>query len=256
MIEKKIVADKFNEFKLATFVRKELGDVPIKEISLEKNPMGERLTIFTSAPGLVIGREGSNIKKLTVTLKKEFKMKNLQIKIGEVEEMFLSAKIVAKRIANDLANFGSQKFKLTGFRTMQNIMRSGAMGVEIRITGKLPSSRSKSWLFQKGYLKKTGYVSDFLVDKAIDKVTLKTGVVGIRVSIMLPNTPLPDKIEYLENVIAPEVVEKIEEQLKEEAKDSKKSEKIAKEEVKAEKKPAKASPKAKKEETKEEVKKE
>ena len=78
-------------------------------------------------------------------------------------------------------------------------MYAGAMGIEIRITGKIPSSRAKSWLFNKGYLKKTGYVSDFLVDHAKDHVTLKTGVVGIKVSIMKPNTPLPDKIQYSED---------------------------------------------------------
>jgi ribosomal protein S3 len=149
-------------------------------------------------------------------LKDKFKFENPQIKIGEVEDMFLSAAIVAKKIANDLSNFGSQKFKLTGFRSMSNILNAGASGVEIRITGKLPSSRAKSWRFAKGYIKKTGYVSDFLVDKAIEKVTLKTGVVGIKVSIMLPDTPLPDKIDYLEAVVPSEIIEKIEEEKLEE----------------------------------------
>jgi len=82
---------------------------------------------------------------------------------------------------------------------------AGAMGVEIRITGKLPSSRAKSWRFTKGYIKKTGYVSDFLVDHAIESVTLKTGVVGIQVSIMLPDTPLPDKIIYIDNTLEKKV---------------------------------------------------
>lgn len=196
MIERKVLQDRFNEFKIATFIRKELKDVPIKEINFEKNPLGERVTIYTSTPGLVIGREGSNIKKLTELLKKEFKFENPQIKIGEVNQMFLSASIVAKIIANDLANFGSQKFKLSGFKALTNIMNAGAMGCEIKISGKLPSARAKSWRFHKGYLKKTGFVSDFLVDKAQEMVTLKTGVVGIKVQIMLPDTPLPDKIVY------------------------------------------------------------
>ena len=198
MIERKIMGDKFLEFNVSSFIRQELRDVAIKDISLERNPLGERVTIQTSTPGLIIGREGSNIKKLTQVLKERFNFENPQIKIGEVKEPFLSAAIVARMIANDLSNFGSQKFKLTGFKAMTNIMNSGAMGCEIRISGKLPSARAKSWRFSKGYIKKTGYVSDFLVDNAIDKVTLKTGVVGIKVSIMLPDTPLPDKIVYHE----------------------------------------------------------
>jgi small subunit ribosomal protein S3 len=198
MIERKIVNDKFLEFAISTFIKEKLPDVPIKEVTFEKNPLGERITIYTSKPGLVIGREGATIKKLTLTLKERFNFENPQIKIGEVKEAFLSAAIVAKQIANDLANFGSKKFKLTGFKMMTRIMQSGAMGCEIRLSGKLPSSRAKSWRFAEGYIKKTGYISDFVIDKAIDSVTLKTGVVGIRVMIMLPDTPLPDKIEYLD----------------------------------------------------------
>jgi small subunit ribosomal protein S3 len=219
MIERSIVGDSFQEFKISEFLRKTLNDVPIKNVTFEKNPNGERVTIYTSTPGLVIGRQGANIKKLTKNLQKAFNLKNPQIKIGEVENPFLSAPIVAKRIVNDLSNYGSQKFKLSGFRALSSVMMAGAMGVEIKISGKLPSSRAKSWRFHKGYLKKTGYVSDFLVDHAIDSVTLKTGVVGIKVSIMQPNTPLPDKIEYLENVVPSEVVENLtKEKIEEETK--------------------------------------
>lgn len=196
MIERKIVEDKFTEYTISTYIREDLSDVPVKNITVEKTPLGERITIYTSAPGLVIGREGSNIKKLTASLKKKFKFENPQVKIGEIRNENLSASIVAKTIANNLSRFGSQKFKLTGFKAITAVMNAGAMGVEIRLTGKLPSSRAKSWRFQKGYLKKTGYISDFVIDKAIEYVTLKTGVVGIKVEIMLPDTPLPDKIIY------------------------------------------------------------
>ncbi len=196
MIERKIVGDRFDEFAISNFIRKTISDVPIKNVDYEKTPLGERVTIHTSAPGLVIGREGSNIKRLTEALKKEFKLENPQIKIGEIKNQYLSSAVVAKIIANNLSNFGPQKFKLTAFKAISGIMDAGAMGVEIRLTGKIPSSRAKSWRFAKGYLKKTGYISDYVVDRAVEHVTLKTGVIGIRVMIMLPDTPLPDKIVY------------------------------------------------------------
>lgn len=217
MIERKIMKNKFFNYSVSEYLKKELNDVAVKEIVFEKLPSGERVTIHTSTPGLVIGRQGSTIKKLTQSLKEKFNLDNPQIKIAEVKNPYLSATIVAKMIANDLARFGSKKFKLTAFKSIMNIMNSGAMGVEIRITGKIPSSRAKSWLFTKGYLKKTGYVSDFLVDKCIESVTLKSGVVGIKVQIMLPDTPLPDKINYLE---IPVVSSDVEEAAIEEKEDS------------------------------------
>lgn len=222
MIEKKLMQDKLTQYKIAEFIQQQSPEVAIKSIKVEKNPVGERITINTSTPGLVIGRQGSNIKKLTEELKVKFNFENPQIKIGEVKEAYLSAPIVAKMIANDLTKFGSQKFKLSGFKSLTRIMDSGAMGCEIKISGKLPSSRAKSWRFHKGYLKKTGYVSDFLVDKGQESVTLKIGVVGIKVQIMLPGTPLPDKIVYVsEETVAPTVEEEKAEVVEAEAKPSK-----------------------------------
>lgn len=205
MIERKIVNDRFVEFEIDTYLRKQLKDVPIARVTYEKIPQGERVTVYTTAPGLVIGREGSNIKKLTALLKVDFNLENPQIKIGDIDHMYLSAPIVAKVICNNLANFGPQKFKLTAFKAIQNIMGSGAMGCEIRITGKIPSARAKSWRFFKGYLKKTGYVSDFVIDSGVDSVTLKSGVVGVKVKIMLPDTPLPDKVKFIEDILPQEL---------------------------------------------------
>lgn len=210
MIERKIVGDRFLEFKIDTYIREYLKDVPISTVTYEKVPQGEKVTVHTTAPGLVIGREGSNIKQLTRDLKENFGLENPQIKIGEVDQRYLSAPIVAKIIANNLAGFGPQKFKLTAFKAIQNIMLSGAMGCEIRITGKIPSARAKSWRFFKGYLKKTGYVSDFVIDSAVDHVTLKSGVVGIKVKIMKADTPLPDKVQFVEQVLPDEVKEMVE----------------------------------------------
>ncbi len=211
MIERKIVKNRFLEFEIDTFIRRTLKDVPISKITYEKVPQGERVTVYTTAPGLVIGREGSNIKRLTQELREEFSLENPQVKIGEVDAMYLSAPIVAKVICNNLSKFGQQKFKLTAFKAIQNIMNSGAMGCEIRITGKIPSARAKSWRFFKGYLKKTGYVSDFVIDSAVDSVTLKSGVVGVKVKIMQPNTPLPDKVTFVEQVMPQEIKELVEE---------------------------------------------
>jgi small subunit ribosomal protein S3 len=209
MIEKKIVGEKVQEYRVAQFLRDSLKEVPIAKIELEKNPLGERVTIYTSAPGLVIGREGVNIKRLTAALKSQFNYENPQIKIGEVTRPNLSAAIVAKTIANNMSNFGLQKFKLTAFKAISGVMQAGAMGCEIRLTGKLPAARAKSWRFVQGYIKKTGYISDFVIDHAIDSVLLKTGVVGIKVSIMLPETQLPDKVKYIDEMVAPKVVEAV-----------------------------------------------
>jgi small subunit ribosomal protein S3 len=213
MIEKKIIQEIIDEHNIDKFLRSQLEGVPVDKILVEKNPAkGDQITIETSLPGLVIGREGSKIKELTLSLKEKFNMTNPQIKISEIKNPAINSKLVAKMISRDLTRFGSQKFKLTAFKYMTQALRNGAQGIEIRISGKLPSSRAKSWRFSKGYLKKTGYISDFVMEEAVDSANLKTGTLGIKVKILTDDIVLPDTITLIEDV---EKIEKAKQDKKE-----------------------------------------
>jgi small subunit ribosomal protein S3 len=79
-------------------------------------------------------------------------------------------------------------------------MKAGAMGAEIRVSGKLPSSRAKSWRFAQGYLKKTGDSSN-VVDKAQAIAQTKPGTVGVKVSILSPDAILKDRIVVNDKLI-------------------------------------------------------
>jgi small subunit ribosomal protein S3 len=99
-----------------------------------------------------------------------------------------------------LERFGPLKFKVTAYRTLTKIMKAGALGAEIRLSGKLPSSRSRSWRFAQGYLKKTGDEAK-MVDRAQARAETKPGTVGIKVAILSPNVYLKDKIKINDEVI-------------------------------------------------------
>jgi small subunit ribosomal protein S3 len=73
-------------------------------------------------------------------------------------------------------------------------MRAGALGVELRLSGKLPSDRAKSWRFAAGYLKKVGD-SAKVVGRAQSTALTKLGISGIKVSILPPYAKIHDKIE-------------------------------------------------------------
>ena len=104
---------------------------------------------------------------------------------------------VAESIANSLERFGTARFKGIGHKAMTDIMNAGARGVEILISGKVPSSRAKTWRFYLGYLKKSGDVAVSGVDNAYASAKLKTGIVGVQVKIMPSSTKLPDDVESL-----------------------------------------------------------
>ncbi len=81
---------------------------------------------------------------------------------------------------------------------MSDVMNSGALGIEILITGKIPSSRARRWRFYQGYLKKCGDVAIEGVRKSYAVAHLKTGSVGIQVRIMPPDIILPDRVIFTE----------------------------------------------------------
>ena len=210
MSTRKIVNQKIKEYQIQEFVKESLNQVGLSNTKLQMTPLGEKIIIAASRPGLIVGRKGQSIKKLTQTLKKKFGLENPQIEINEVEAPNLDANIVAERISNSLERFGSQRFKGVGHKCMEDVMNAGALGIEILISGKVPSSRAKRWRFYQGYLKKSGDIAIEGVRKAYANAQLKTGTVGIQVRIMPPDLTLPDTITFKKE-ITKGVVEEIKE---------------------------------------------
>ncbi|MBS3100533.1 30S ribosomal protein S3 [Candidatus Woesearchaeota archaeon] len=222
MIERKFVAQKIKEFQIEEYITQNLRNVGHSHTKMVKTPLGEKIIIFTSRPGLIVGRKGQNIKQLTKTLKKRFTLENPQIEISEVEIPSLDAKIVGEKIVDALEKFGSEKFKAIGHKIMMEVMKAGALGIEIVVSGKVPSARAKSWRFYSGYLKKCGDIANS-VRKSNTQAKLKTGIIGVKVSIMPPDIKLPDDIELKDEMEikveeAKEAEEKKEEQPKKETK--------------------------------------
>jgi small subunit ribosomal protein S3 len=194
MIERKFVNQNIKEFEIKEYIRNNLSRVGLSDVKLQRTPLGEKIVISTSRPGLVVGRSGTNITKLTQDLKHVFKLENPQIEIEEVASIGLDPNIIAEMIANSLEKFGIARFKGIGHKAMADVMNAGAFGVEILIGGKVPSTRAKTWRFYQGYLKKCGDIAVSQIKVAYASAQLKSGTIGIKVSIMTPDTELPDRM--------------------------------------------------------------
>ncbi|MEK6892967.1 MAG: 30S ribosomal protein S3 [Nanoarchaeota archaeon] len=193
MDEKKFVGFKKEELGVKEYVKRALGKGKISNISIEYIPVGEKIVVATSKPGLVIGRRGEKIEELTRVIKKRFHFDNPHVEIKEITEPFFDAHLVADEIAMGLEREGSLKFKVIAYKMLQEIMRRGALGVEIVLSGKLPSERARSWRFAQGYLKKTGNPAK-VVDRAISQAKTLPGIIGIKVSILPPKAHIHDRI--------------------------------------------------------------
>jgi len=193
MEERKIVDFKKKEFAIKEYIKNEIGKGKISRVKIEYTPIGEKIIVSTHKPGLVIGRKGEKIEELTRTLKTKFNFENPHIEIEEINKPELDAQIMADEISLELERFGPLRFKVIAYRALQKIMKAGALGAEIRLSGKLPGDRAKQWPFRFGYLRKIGDTVK-LVDRAEAVAQTKPGSVGVKVSILPPNVDLKDEV--------------------------------------------------------------
>lgn len=200
MEEKNTVKFKKDEFAVREKIKSEIGKGKVSKVRIEYTPVGEKIVISTHKPGLIIGRGGEKIEELTRVLKNRFELENPHIEIDEIKNPDLDAQLIADDIALGLERFGPMKFKVLAYRSLQRIIRAGALGAEIRLSGKLPSSRSKTWRFAEGYLKKTGDTAK-VVDRAKSVAQTKPGVVGVKVGILPPTAKLIDRITVDDTLI-------------------------------------------------------
>jgi small subunit ribosomal protein S3 len=202
MEEKKFVNVRKDEYNVKLFVKKMFGKGRISKVKIEYTPVGEKVIISTHKPGWIIGKKGEKINDLTRILKKRFNMENPHIDIDEILHPEFDAQLVADEIALTLERFGASKYKAVSYKLLSRIKKAGALGAELRVSGKLPSDRARVWRFNYGYLKKTGEPSN-IVDKGESIAETKQGVIGIQVSILPPNVIIHDqfKIEDVINTI-------------------------------------------------------
>ena len=180
---------------LDEFLEKELADAGYGGEELQKTPVGTRITLFVTRPGLVIGRGGMGIKALTEKVEKKFGFPSPQISVVEIESPELNPRIMASRIAHIVAR--GTAFRRAAMWTLNTIMGAGAMGCEIAIAGKLRGERAHFEKFRAGVVPKSGAPVERVVRHATTDVLLKTGLYGIKVKIALRDAMPPD-VELIE----------------------------------------------------------
>lgn len=195
------------------YLAKELDRAGYGMVELHKTPMGHRVVIHAIRLGMVIGKAGRNIKRLTADLEDVFQLESPQLEVKELENPDLVARVQASKLLSQIER--GFHFRRAGFSLVRRIMAAGARGVEILISGKLSSQRSRSEAFRDGFVAKAGYPAQRFVDEYVTSTALKQGVIGIKVRIMSPSADLPDEPLFFERPMFDEEVEDLDSDLQE-----------------------------------------
>ncbi len=203
--EQQFIEDGLQRTQIDEFFAEELGRAGYGGMDVAKTPMGTQIVLKAEKPGMVIGKGGKNIRKITTELEERFNLEDPQIDVQEVEEPDLNARIVADRLGNALER--GWYFRKAGHTTIDRIMEAGAKGAEIVLSGKVTGARSRVEKFNRGYIKHNGEPAEDIVDSGVGVAVMKLGTIGVRVKIIPPDAQLPDDFEIYEDVEVEDYVE-------------------------------------------------
>ena len=188
-----MIKERVRRAQVHDYVQKKTSRAGFGGLSIQRTPLGTHVRIAAERPGLVIGRKGSDIQRLTEELERKFGYENLQVEAGEVNNFALNPLIMAAKVANALER--GWNYRRAGNSMLQRIMDSGARGCQITIAGKLTGLRHRTEKFLSGHIKFCGETALELMDVGIAQAKLKPGTIGVKVAIMRPDAKLPDEIE-------------------------------------------------------------
>lgn len=195
-IERRFIEENVKNAAIDEFMANALERAGYGGMEIKRNPLGTRIIVSVERAGMVIGRKGRSIKKLTKDLEEKFGIENPQIEVEEIQNPELHAYVMAARLATQLEK--GINVRRAAYATLRRIMEGGARGVEIVISGKITGERSRSLRFFDGYLKKCGNPALEHVDVGYSIARMKQGVLGVVVKIMPPNIKLPDEVIFKE----------------------------------------------------------
>jgi small subunit ribosomal protein S3 len=180
-IEKKFIKTNIKLSDVETFLSKEFSRAGYSHVEISRTPVSTRVTVWAQKPGMVIGRGGKTIDALTETLKTKFGMENPALDVQEISNPDLDARIVAEQIVSGIER--GLNYKRVVQMTIQRVIQSGAVGVAVRISGKVGGEMSRTEKFNAGYLKYAGDPAEQL-SKAYATANVKLGTIGVQVRIL------------------------------------------------------------------------
>ena len=164
------------------FLEKKLADASVSRIHIERAARRANITIHTARPGIVIGKKGEDIEKLRAAVAKILGMtvQDVRLNIAEIRKPELDAKLVAEGISQQLEK--RVMFRRAMKRAVTNTMRSGALGIKVRISGRLNGSEiARTETNREGRVPLHTFRAD--IDYGLAEAQTTYGVIGIKVWI-------------------------------------------------------------------------
>lgn len=169
------------DIKVRDYIYRDLGSrAGVSKVDIERDANMMTVIIHTSRPGVIIGRGGAGVNDLRKKLINMVESKIKDITIEEIRKPDLDAKIMADSCKEQLEK--RVAFKRVGKQAVEKIIRAGAKGARVMISGRLNGADiARSQAFQEGKIPMSTLRAD--VDYGFSEARTTYGILGIKVWI-------------------------------------------------------------------------
>jgi small subunit ribosomal protein S3 len=165
------------DLKVRAFLKKKLKNASVGRVLIERPAKNARITIFSSRPGVVIGKKGEDIELLKTALGKMMGVP-VHVNIEEIRKPETDAQLIADSIAQQLEK--RIMFRRAMKRAMQNAMRLGAQGIKIMSSGRLNGIEiARTEWYREGRVPLHTLRAD--IDYGFGEAETTYGIIGIKV---------------------------------------------------------------------------
>ena len=170
------------DFTVREFLKKRLSDASVSRVHIERAARRVSITIHTARPGMVIGKKGEDIEKLRSDVAKlmHLPIADVRLNIAEIRKPELDATLVAESIAQQIEK--RVMFRRAMKRAVTNTMRSGALGIKVRLSGRLNGAEiARTEWSREGRIPLHTFRAD--IDYGLAEARTTYGVIGVKVWI-------------------------------------------------------------------------
>jgi len=179
------------DYKIRKFLEKKLARAGLAKVIIERFAKKVVVTVHTSRPGMIIGKNGADIETLRTAIKKLVKNDQVVVNIFEVRRPDINATLVGKGIAQQIE--GRVSFKRAMKKAVQNAMKSGAKGIKVMVGGRLNGAEiARSEQVREGQIPLHTLRAD--IDYASVQAKTTYGIIGIKVWIYTGDVVNKDKL--------------------------------------------------------------
>ena len=172
----------YTDFRVRQFLHGKLKEASVSRILIERAAKKVNITIQTARPGIVIGKKGEDIEKLRQETAALLGMPviDVRLNIAEIRKPELDSQLVADSIAQQIEK--RVMFRRAMKRAVMSTMRSGALGVKVRVSGRLNGSEiARTEWYREGRIPLHTFRAD--IDYGLSEANTTYGVIGVKVWI-------------------------------------------------------------------------